>query len=82
MPGPKWPRGFCGTLGKQMFDVHSAGTRPSAVNPLAMKAMAEMGIDISKHRSKHVSEFTGQKFDYVITVCDRARESCPIFPTT
>jgi len=62
------------------YEVFSAGTRPVGLNPNAVKAMAELGIDISSHRSKSVDEFTGQPFDYVITVCDNARESCPVFP--
>jgi arsenate reductase len=62
------------------FEVESAGTRPSAVRPEAITAMAEIGIDISRQRSKHADEFTGQHFDYVLTVCDHAREVCPIFP--
>ncbi len=62
------------------FDVFSAGTRPSHVRPEAITAMRELGIDISSHRSKSVDEFTGQHFDYILTVCDHARESCPIFP--
>ncbi len=63
----------------ERFEVFSAGTKPSSVNPVAIKVMKEIGIDISGHRSKHVQEFKGQKFDYVITVCDHAKESCPIF---
>jgi arsenate reductase len=62
------------------FEVFSAGIKPSLVNPYAIKVMAEIGIDISQHRSKSVEEFKGQGFDYVITVCDNAKESCPIFP--
>jgi len=62
------------------FEVFSAGTRPVGLNPNAVTAMAEIGIDISKHRSKSVDEFAGEQFDYVITVCDSAKESCPIFP--
>jgi arsenate reductase len=62
------------------FEVESAGTRPSHVRPEAIAAMNELGIDISGHRSKSVDEFAGQQFDYVLTVCDNARESCPIFP--
>ena len=62
------------------FDVFSAGTKPSAVRPEAIAAMQELGIDISGHRSKSVDEFAGQRFDYVLTVCDNARESCPVFP--
>jgi len=67
-------------LAGDRFDVYSAGTQPSAVNPLAVKVMAEGGIDISKHRSKSLAEFIGQAFDAVITVCDSAKESCPVFP--
>jgi arsenate reductase (thioredoxin) len=66
--------------GGDQFEVFSAGMKPSRVNPLAIEAMREVGIDISDHRSKLVDEFTGQEFDYVITVCDKAKESCPIFP--
>jgi arsenate reductase (thioredoxin) len=62
------------------FEVLSAGTRPAGLNPNAVKAMAEIGIDIAGHRSKAVDEFAGQRFDYVITVCDNAKESCPVFP--
>ena len=67
-------------LAGDRFEVFSAGTRPVGLNPNAVKAMAELGIDISKHRSKSVDEFAGQQFDYVITVCDNAKESCPLFP--
>ena len=63
----------------ERFDVESAGTKPGIVRPEAIAAMKEIGIDISGHRSKHVDEFEGQKFDYVITVCDNAKESCPVF---
>src|SRR5574341_1938541 len=62
------------------FEVESAGTRPSAVNPVAIKVMAEIGIDISGHRSKSVQEFQGMNFDFIITTCDDAREACPFFP--
>jgi arsenate reductase len=58
----------------------SAGVSPGRVNPNAIRVMAELGIDISRHRSKSVSEFEGQDFDLVITVCDKAREQCPFFP--
>ena len=61
------------------FEVESAGTNPGIVRPEAIAAMSELGIDISGHRSKHVEEFEGQTFDYVITVCDNAREACPVF---
>jgi arsenate reductase (thioredoxin) len=63
----------------EQFEVESGGTKPSSVRPEAIAAMRELGIDISRHRSKSVKEFDGQKFDYVITVCDSARESCPVF---
>jgi arsenate reductase len=61
------------------LEVESAGTQPSRVRPEAIAAMRELGIDISAQRSKHVDEFAGQVFDYVVTVCDNARETCPIF---
>ncbi|MEW6131354.1 MAG: arsenate reductase ArsC [Acidobacteriota bacterium] len=66
--------------GGSRFEVHSAGTHPSTVRPEAIEAMREIGIDISTHRSKSVDEFAGQAFDEVITVCDNARENCPVFP--
>ena len=62
------------------FDVESAGTAPSRVRPEATRVMEELGIDISRHRSKHVDEFVGQTFDVVLTVCDNANENCPVFP--
>jgi arsenate reductase len=62
------------------FEVFSAGTKPSSVRPEAIDVMGEIGIDISGHRSKSVDEFLGQQFRYVITVCDNAKESCPVFP--
>jgi len=62
------------------FEVFSAGTKPSRVRPEAIAVMRELGIDISGQRSKSVDEFAGQSFDYVLTVCDHAKESCPIFP--
>ena len=62
------------------FEVESAGTKPGRVRPEAIAVMKELGIDISGHRSKHVDEFQGQSFDYVLTVCDNAKESCPTFP--
>lgn len=62
------------------FEVVSAGIKPTAVNPLAIQVMGEIGIDISSQRSKSVTEFIGQKFDYVITVCDKAKQTCPVFP--
>jgi len=62
------------------FEAHSAGTIPTAVDPRAISAMAEVGIDISHHRSKSVSEFDGKDIDYVVTLCSDAKEVCPFFP--
>jgi arsenate reductase len=62
------------------FDVESAGVDPGRVRPEAIAVMKEIGVDISAHRSKHVDEFAGQQFDYVLTVCDNANESCPVLP--
>jgi ArsR family transcriptional regulator, arsenate/arsenite/antimonite-responsive transcriptional repressor / arsenate reductase (thioredoxin) len=67
-------------LGGKRVEVFSAGNEPSAVRPEAIQAMADLGIDISRQRSKHLNEYLGQSFDYIITVCDNARESCPLFP--
>ena len=63
------------------FEVFSAGTKPSSVRPEAIAVMKEIGIDISGQRSKSVDEFSGQSIDYVVTVCDNARDNCPVFPT-
>lgn len=62
------------------FEVESAGTRPGHVRPEAIAVMRDVGIDITGHRSKHVDEFQGQHFDYVLTVCDHANEVCPVRP--
>jgi arsenate reductase len=62
-----------------VWEVQSAGTKPVGLNPLAVEAMKEIGIDISAQRSKSVAEFDGKTFDFVITVCDSAAESCPVF---
>lgn len=67
-------------LGSGPYEVYSAGTSPIGVSPLAIEAMREIGIDISGHRSKSVSEFSGQHFATVITVCDSAAKACPTFP--
>jgi arsenate reductase (thioredoxin) len=69
-------------LAGERFEALSAGTKPVRVNPLAIEAMEEFGIDITGQRSKKVTEFLGRPIGYVITVCDRAKESCPIFPGT
>jgi arsenate reductase (thioredoxin) len=66
--------------GGDRFDVFSAGTRPSRVRPEAITVMGEIGIDISGHRSKSVDEFVDQDLEYVITVCNNAKETCPVFP--
>ena len=65
--------------GGDAFEVHSAGTDPRGVNPSTLRVLAEAGIDASWARSKSVVEFVGQQFDYVITVCDQARQVCPVF---
>jgi arsenate reductase len=72
--------GILRALNGEEYDVESAGVEPSRVRPEAIAAMREIGIDISSHHSKSVDEFVGQHFDYVITVCDNAKESCPVFP--
>jgi arsenate reductase (thioredoxin) len=72
--------GLLRQIGADKFEVFSAGTKPSVVRGEAIAAMRESGIDISGHRSKDVAEFRGRPFDYVITVCDDAKESCPVFP--
>ncbi len=72
--------GFLRAMAGERFEVCSAGIRPSTVNPLAVEAMREAGVDISQQRSKDVADFLGQHFPYIITVCDNAKEHCPIFP--
>ena len=72
--------GWLRRLAGDQFDVVSAGTHPVGLNPYAVAAMQEVGIDISNHVSERVDPYLGQEFDYVITVCDRAQENCPIFP--
>ncbi len=72
--------GLLRTLAGDRFKVFSAGSNPSVVNPLAIQVMDERGIDIHGQRSKHLREYLQQPFDYVITVCDAAAETCPLFP--
>ncbi len=72
--------GFMRNMAGDKFQVVSAGVEPTQVNSYAIKAMAEVDIDISSHKSKSVNEFLNQKFDYVITVCNHARQVCPVFP--
>jgi arsenate reductase len=72
--------GLLRARGGDGFEVYSAGTRPTRVREEAIEVMREAGVDITAHRSKSVGEFEGREFDYVITVCDNARASCPVFP--
>jgi protein-tyrosine-phosphatase len=72
--------GLLRELGHNKVEVFSAGTEPTSVHPLAIQVMSGRGIDLRTHRSKHLEEYLGQDFDYVITVCDRVREVCPVFP--
>ena len=72
--------GLLRNLAGDRFEVFSAGTEETRVHPLAIEAMRETGIDIRAHRSKTLDAFPGEHFDYAVTVCDRANESCPIFP--
>ena len=67
-------------LGNDRFEVYSAGTEATFVRPLAIKAMADLGIDISHQQSKTLDRYLGDQFDDVITVCDTAAEACPVFP--
>ena len=71
--------GFLRAYGGNTYEAHSAGTKPSAVNPLAVQVMNEAGINISGQRSKNAAEYLGQHFPVVVTVCDNAKEHCPIF---
>ena len=66
--------------GGDRFEVYSAGTIPKGINPLTLRVLSDAGIDASGARSKSVDEFLGQSFDYVVTVCDEARQVCPVFP--
>jgi arsenate reductase len=72
--------GLVNALYGDRYRAFSAGTEPSTLNPYAVRVMQEIGIDISDHRSKSVDEFMDQDLDYVVTVCDHAKESCPFFP--
>jgi len=71
--------GLLTNLAGDRFEAFSAGTQPTQLNPRAIQTMNELGIDISNHKSQSVEIFLDQKFDYVITVCDAAREACPVF---
>lgn len=72
--------GLLRSLGGNDFEVYSAGTHPQGLHPLTVQVMRESGIDISGQQSKSLDRFRGQSFDYIITVCDRARDHCPTFP--
>lgn len=72
--------GFLRHLYGDLYEAYSAGLEATEVNPYAVKVMRELGIDISSHRSKRIDEFKGVLFDYVVTVCDSAKERCPFFP--
>jgi arsenate reductase len=72
--------GLFRAAGGRAWEVESAGIRPSQVRPEAVAVMSEIGVDLSGHRSKSVDEFAGRSFDYIVTVCDQARDQCPVFP--
>ena len=67
-------------IGGRDFQAESAGTHPVGLHPMTVKVMDELGLDIRDRRSKNVAEFRGRSFDYVITVCSRAKENCPVSP--
>jgi arsenate reductase len=71
--------GWAHALKSGILDAHSAGVAPHGMNPLAVKAMGQAGVDIGTQRSKHVDELNGVAFDFVVTVCDHANETCPVF---
>ena len=72
--------GLLRKLGGDQVEVFSAGSEPTSIHPLAIKVMSSLGIDLTQHRVKHLDKFAGQDFDYIVTVCDRVREVCPVFP--
>lgn len=72
--------GWARHLKSDIIQPYSAGIETHGLNPIAVRVMAEAGVDISRHRSKHVNELEGIEFDYVITVCGHANENCPVFP--
>jgi arsenate reductase len=72
--------GWARHLKGEVINAYSAGTEPHGMNPLAVRVMNEAGVDISGHRSKHVNELADVPLDYVVTVCDHANETCPVFP--
>lgn len=72
--------GILRRLAGDRFEAFSAGVKPTSVNPLAVKVMKEIGVDISEHTSKSITLFLDSQFDYVITLCDNAKQTCPLFP--
>jgi len=72
--------GLVNALYGDRYDAYSAGIHPAEVNPYAIRVMREMGVDLSTYRSKSIEEFRGRNFNYVVTVCDQAKEVCPFFP--
>ena len=79
--GHRWPRGSCAPLAGDRFEVVSAGTEETPLDPDAVAVMREVGIDISGQETKAVNRFLGRRFNYVVMLCDREKErSCPIFP--
>jgi arsenate reductase len=72
--------GWANHLKSDVIEAYSAGIRPIGVNPKTIQVMAEAGVDISDHTSKRIDDLAGIDFDYIITVCDNAREQCPVFP--
>ena len=72
--------GFVNNLFHNKYTAYSAGTDPSKVNSLAIQVMSELGIDISHHKSKSLNEMLDKEFDFIITVCDKANQTCPVFP--
>lgn len=68
------------SFGGDDFEVYSAGTEPKELHPMTIQIMKESNIDISKQKSKHLNQYLDESFDYIITVCDRARDNCPTFP--
>ena len=74
--------GLLKAFGDNNYEVYSAGISPSRVNPYAIKVMAEIGIDLSKYLSKSIDKLQREKFDYVVTLCDQAKKTCPFFPNS
>ena len=71
--------GLLKSLYGEHYEAYSAGSNPSSVNPFAVKVMGEVGVDISRNRSKSINEFEGMKFDHIVTVCNGEGEACPFF---